>query len=596
MADEKVCPKCASTYASNVVFCPEDGTPLQSKDGDPLIGQVIADRYRVIARIGEGGMGQVYLAEHVHMRRKCAVKFLNPDLVGNDFALKRFMREAENASRIDHPNVVTMYDFGETTGSVYLAMEFVDGESLRKRIERQGVLAPELIASVIRQTASALQAAHTLQIVHRDLKPDNIMLIERGDEVRVKVVDFGIAKARDPKQKVTVTGAIVGTPDYMSPEQVTGDETDGRSDQYALSLVAVKMLTGKLPFATTTGVESLTSRLFTEPLPLRSLRADVAWPKQLQDVINRALSPKPADRFASVTEFARAFDKALSGIQGAIASTVPEITITEVLPRTRMSERVAPDDIGAVKSPHASRPPAWLMAAAAAIVMLGGGSWYALASRNPGVEPFTLPVGAGSTATIADSVVQQAEADSAPAVVAPVVDAPPERPDASAAAPEPIATRPRVVAVAKSQSAPARDTARGDVVTATQPVVASPPAAPAPVPSTDAKPVAPAPEPAKPTTLSSSEVGAELARVRPMMTAESPRADVEEAIAALDRSLPKIGQRSDSIRVLYTRAQGLVLIEDLPGACRTLGRTLALAAGTRLEETIARTSRDLSCP
>jgi len=600
MADGKVCPKCAATYEARVVFCPEDGTPLQSQDGDPLVGQVIADRYRIISRIGEGGMGQVYLAEHVHMRRRCAVKFLNPDLAGNDFALKRFMREAENASRIDHPNVVTMYDFGESAGGVYLAMEFVDGESLRRRVERDGVLPPELIASIVRQTASALQAAHALQIVHRDLKPDNIMLMDRGDELRVKVVDFGIAKARDPKQKVTVTGAIVGTPDYMSPEQVTGDETDGRSDQYALALVAVKLLTGKLPFAATTGVESLTSRLFSEPLPLRSLRADVAWPHQLQAVINRALSAKPDDRFASVTEFARAFDKSLSAIQGAVAATVPEITLSEVVPPTRMSVKATPA-VEPTPAARASRRAPWLAAAAVVIVAAGAGTLYLRSPKDaPLVSPYSLPVSTGAS-TAADTAVRQqaantvaslpveapARADSAPTTPAPQ-PRPSTRPRASVAvATVPVATRP--------VPAPVRDTTTPQP--AREPAIRSTPAPiPAPAQAADAAVVNPPADPARPATLGAAEVSAELTRVRPLMTAESPRADVESALAALERMLPRIGQRSDSIRVLYTRAQGFTLIEDLPGACRTLGRALALASGTRLEETIARTSRDLSCP
>src|SRR5207247_2216086 len=152
-------------------------------------------------------------------------------------------------------------------GSVYLAMEFVEGESLRKRIERDGALARDLVSSVVRQTASALEAAHELGIVHRDLKPDNIMLIAREHGVRIKVVDFGIAKAKGDDQKVTVTGVIVGTPDYMSPEQLTAAEADGRSDQYSLALVAVKMLTGKLPFAAATGIESITSKLVSAPMP-----------------------------------------------------------------------------------------------------------------------------------------------------------------------------------------------------------------------------------------------------------------------------------------------------------------------------------------
>jgi serine/threonine protein kinase len=223
VSSAKTCPRCGATYGADVIFCPNDRTVLDQSAGQ-LTGQIIAERYRVISRIGEGGMGEVFLAEHVHMKRKCAVKLLNPELAGDAGALKRFMREAANASRIDHPNVVTIYDFGEMPNrNAFLAMEFIEGESLRKRIERQASMPRDVMASIVRQTASALQAAHVLGIVHRDLKPDNIMLVEREGELRVKVVDFGIAKAKSDKTKVTATGAIVGTPDYMSPEQLLAD-------------------------------------------------------------------------------------------------------------------------------------------------------------------------------------------------------------------------------------------------------------------------------------------------------------------------------------------------------------------------------------
>lgn len=265
-------------------------------------------------------MGQVYLAEHIHMRRRCAVKFLHPDLAGTESALQRFLREAENASRIVHPNVVTLYDFGESdAGGVYLAMEYIEGESLRAMIEREKVLPLDVVVAVVRQTASALQAAHGLQIVHRDLKPDNIMVHRHDGDIRVKVVDFGLAKALGKGQTVTMTGVIVGTPDYMSPEQVLADRVDSRSDQYALALVAVKMLTGRLPFAAATSIASLSSRLITEPAPLRELRSDITWPGNLQDVITKALSAEPAQRYPSVADFARAFRDALPVAGAAIS-------------------------------------------------------------------------------------------------------------------------------------------------------------------------------------------------------------------------------------------------------------------------------------
>ncbi|HTD62013.1 MAG TPA: serine/threonine-protein kinase, partial [Gemmatimonadaceae bacterium] len=248
----KTCPTCGTEYPVSERFCPKDGSALRSADVHAdLVGQVVAERYHVLQKLGEGGMGQVYLAEHVRMARRCAVKVMSPNLTRDPDAVSRFNREAANASRITHPNVAAIYDFGETSdGLIYLAMEFVDGEPLTKLIQRLGALPLARAVNIARQTADALTVAHELGIVHRDLKPDNIM-IGRGREGAdmVKVVDFGIAKAsQNEAQKVTKTGLVVGTPEYMSPEQLAGDKLDGRSDVYSLGLVTFVMLTGKLPF------------------------------------------------------------------------------------------------------------------------------------------------------------------------------------------------------------------------------------------------------------------------------------------------------------------------------------------------------------
>jgi serine/threonine-protein kinase len=197
---QKICPKCGATYDDAVAFCATDGTRLvRGGQAGDLIGTVIAERYRIVSRIGEGGMGQVYLAEHVRMKRKSAIKIMRPGLVGDVEALQRFTREAENASQLSHPNIAAIFDFGETPdGVVYLAMEYVDGPSLAGRLEEAMALHPDVAADILGQAADALQAAHDFNMLHRDIKPDNIMLGLRADGTyMVKLVDFGIARTMD---------------------------------------------------------------------------------------------------------------------------------------------------------------------------------------------------------------------------------------------------------------------------------------------------------------------------------------------------------------------------------------------------------------
>ncbi len=279
----------------------------QHPDPSSLIGTIIADRYLILDRVGEGGMGQVYLAEHVKMKRKSAIKVMRPALVDDAEALQRFSREAENASKLSHPNVASIFDFGETNdGIVYLAMEFIEGESLHATLEREKALHPQVAADIIGQAADALQAAHDLGILHRDLKPDNLMLTMRADGTfLVKLVDFGIARTIDSTvTRVTRTGFAVGTPEYMSPEQLSGDELDARSDQYALALVAFATLTGEEAFADATGKDSLILRLTSRPRRLADVRPDIDWPVTLQSVFDRALAPEANDRYDTIAEFA----------------------------------------------------------------------------------------------------------------------------------------------------------------------------------------------------------------------------------------------------------------------------------------------------
>ncbi len=308
----KLCPVCSTEYPDDVKFCPNDGQTLRSAaPASDLVGQVIADRYHVVQKLGEGGMGQVYLAEHVKMGRRSAIKVMNPSMVHDPDAVARFNREASNASRITHPNVCAIYDFGETPdGLIYLAMEFIEGEPLTALLERDGALPVPRAAGIFLQVADALQAAHDLGIVHRDLKPDNIMLTRRkGGADAVKVVDFGIAKAiggdqAGAGQKVTKTGLVVGTPEFMSPEQLSGDTLDGRSDLYSLALVFYRMLTGKLPFEATSVQETMIKRLTDEPAKLAETRPDRSFPNGLQPVLDTALARTPSERYQSVAKFA----------------------------------------------------------------------------------------------------------------------------------------------------------------------------------------------------------------------------------------------------------------------------------------------------
>ncbi|MEP7346593.1 MAG: serine/threonine-protein kinase, partial [Gemmatimonadaceae bacterium] len=308
----KICPVCGVSYADTDAFCPKDGTTLRGADasGD-LIGSVIADRYLISKQLGEGGMGRVYLARHVRLPQQAAIKVMHPQMVKDQEAVARFNREAANAARIEHDRVARVFDFGETDeGLVYLAMEFVPGRTLRSLLEESARLSPIRAANVVYQVAEGLDAAHRIAIVHRDLKPDNIMVVtdEQGVD-RCKVVDFGIAKAADEgaggaQTRLTRTGVLVGTPEFMSPEQVVGEMLDARSDVYALALVAYQMFTGVLPFVAATVERSLTARLIDEPRPLSVAAPEVAWPAQLQAAFDRALDREPATRTASALEFA----------------------------------------------------------------------------------------------------------------------------------------------------------------------------------------------------------------------------------------------------------------------------------------------------
>jgi serine/threonine protein kinase len=307
-------------YGAESRFCSVDGATLVlEQPADDLVGTIVADRYHILERIGVGGMGQVFLAEHVRMKRKSALKVMREALTSDPIAVSRFHREAENASQINHPNVAAVYDFGETpNGLVYIAMEYIPGEPLSDVLEEEGALNPARVADIIAQAADALSAAHGLGILHRDLKPDNIMLTStRWGTDLVKLVDFGISRAMaSATQQFTSTGMIVGTPDYMSPEQLTGDTLDSRSDQYAQGLIAFYALTGDFPFPGGASKDALLTRLTSAPRKLADVKPEIDWPPPLQEVLDRALALDVNERYTEVHEFGREFDSAVALMPG----------------------------------------------------------------------------------------------------------------------------------------------------------------------------------------------------------------------------------------------------------------------------------------
>jgi serine/threonine-protein kinase len=413
VSDQKICPTCGTEYPLSERFCPRDGTALRSASASTdLMGTVVADRYHILKKLGEGGMGQVYLAEHVKMGRKSALKVMNPGMNQDADAIARFNREASNASRLNHPNICAIYDFGETPdGLIYLAMEFIEGTSLTSLVEKSGALPPARAAAIIHQSADALQVAHDAGIVHRDLKPDNIMIAKNRDGSDLaKVVDFGIAKAHSSDaQKVTKTGMVVGTPEYMSPEQLSGDKLDGRSDIYSLALVAFNCLTGKLPFPAESAQEAMIARLIEQPKTLAEMKPDVAWPAEVQAVLDKALARDANERYQSAAQFGRELWAACESMpvsQAAEAGTqvlsAPASTAAN-MPKTRVATpgeggRTVAAPAPAAKAPAAAATPAapaavkksntmMIAAAVIGIAVLGGGGYLMIVGKGGAANP-----------------------------------------------------------------------------------------------------------------------------------------------------------------------------------------------------------------
>jgi serine/threonine-protein kinase len=280
-----------------------------------LIGQVLQETYRIERKIGEGGMGAVYEASHTRVRRRFAIKVLSPEVASNEEAFARFRREAEITSELGHPHIIEVIDFNVTaSGSPYMVMELLQGESLGDHIQREGALPLARVEAILRQTAAALAAAHRRGVIHRDLKPQNIFLCQRedGSEV-VKVLDFGISKVKGSRSMMTGTHVVIGTPNYMTPEQAEGRaaQVTEQTDVFALGTILYEMLSGQAPFLADTIPAVLYQVVHVEPPSLAGLRSDL--PQGARLAVERALRKRPEERWASIEELAQAFAAALAG-------------------------------------------------------------------------------------------------------------------------------------------------------------------------------------------------------------------------------------------------------------------------------------------
>ena len=417
----KICPTCQQTYSDDVEFCPRDSTRLiaQATQTEAQLAAGLSRRFRLVRRLGAGGMGTVLLAEQIAVgNRPVALKVLNRKLLDDPDFLLRFQNEAGSTGRIHHPNVVTIYESAQADdGTPYIAMEFLEGESLREVLKRRGALPVTEVAEILQQAARGLNAAHKLGIIHRDLKPDNIFLTQ-GDEneLVVKVVDFGIAKLRESATH-TQTGMVLGTPAYMSCEQASGmrsDELDARSDVYSLGVVTYEMLTGRVPFHSDTPLGYLRKHMMEEPPPFRAIKPDLPALPQLESVVMKALTKDRDQRYGSVLEFAGEFARAAAAGPPPAAQPEPQREAVRPPPRATLApvpRTIVPAAAEAEKAsdqptpaaapsagprstlrlqsigePHSKVP--WLLGALGFIILIAvAWFWFSRAANGPGKEP-----------------------------------------------------------------------------------------------------------------------------------------------------------------------------------------------------------------
>jgi hypothetical protein len=373
------------------------------REGDEFAG------YRIERLLGRGGMGILFLAVEPGLDRKVALKLIAPEVVVDDVFATRFAEESRIAASIEHPNVVPIYAAGEEAGIPFIAMRFVPGSDLGRRIAREGRLDPALAVALVAQVGNGLDAIHAAGLIHRDVKPANVLVSGEGPDRHAYITDFGVARNIATRSGLTQTGRFVGTLDYVAPEQISGAPIDARADVYSLGCLLHKLLTGEIPFPRDTEAARLFAHLNDPPPAPSEIAPDVS--PVLDDIVARAMSKEPEDRFPSAGDLGRAAQAALSGApvtrpEGMVATGAAATREAEVVGPTRESGR--PTVTAAASGAGAAPPPAaggrrrrlWLLAgglaaaaiAVAAIVLLGGGGGGSDSARPAAAvgEPETL--------------------------------------------------------------------------------------------------------------------------------------------------------------------------------------------------------------
>ncbi len=404
--DGRFCANCGTPSELGHVCPPDPTAELQDR-----LARTLAGRYEITRLLGRGGMAVVFLAQDLVLERRVAIKVLPPDMSYDTKLVPRFHQEAKTAAKLDHPNIIPIYRVESEAGLDYFVMKYVTGDSLEQMLD-QGPLPIDLARRVLCEAALALGHAHKRGIVHRDVKPANIMLESDG---RVILTDFGISKALEGGSGFTGTGAIIGTPHYMAPEQAKGLHVDGRADQYSLAVVGHQVLTGKQPFEGSS--HSILYKHVFEPPP-RVFEARPDAPVDLVAALDRALAKEPEQRFTTMEDFAAA----LSGDRRSGSRTVVSTPARGLARRARVIARLARSKV--------LRPALITLGIS---VVVGGGAWASL--RQPAEPPKLPPAAPAPAPPVVEVGVPPAER-----VQAPPVAARSERPESSAVSPRVMGT------------------------------------------------------------------------------------------------------------------------------------------------------------
>lgn len=451
---DKICLECNREFTGIIANCPHDNSLLFTKVQDPFVGTTLAGNYEIESVIGTGGMGVVYKARHALMDRTVAIKMLQAQLISDSMSVKRFQQESKAASRIKHPNVITVYDFGiSPTGQPYIVMDYLEGESLADVIKRDGQVAVERAIKILMQACDALDHAHKMGVIHRDLKPTNIVLSKGEDGADfVRVVDFGVAKlinSGQEGQKLTQAGEVCGSPVYMSPEQCMGQDLDKRSDIYSMGVVVYETLTGRLPILGKTMVDTMSKHITEPPVRFNDARPDLYIPERLEAVVFKALAKDPADRHQTMEQLMIDLEVAIPRPgRSEVLRTLPS-------PDSYVVKKEQPDDESKAKKIVP------IIAGVLLVALIGGGAiFFNMPKPQPAPAPVVVtpqPVAPVNTTPATTTTSTATTLTPTPAPVAPVKPvAPVEPPPKPVAVVKRVPPKPRKVApVVVSQPKPA---------------------------------------------------------------------------------------------------------------------------------------------